>query len=212
MKLADKQIADNLLDVGNSCVRWNAIIAGTLIALSTEVLLNFLGIGLGLINLDMRLDSMLNVGIGALIWLVVSGIISMAFAGFITGRLINTDIRRVAGLHGLLAWSLATLLTVTVSTGTASALIGGPTNIVKSSIIAVGQKSVQRVEEAYGDNSQPANQANQNDEASASNPSAETTTSNIGKGSIALFIAFLLSAIAGAVGAMLGRNKEPQAY
>ena len=173
-----------------------AIFAGVLAALGTEVTLNFLGIGLGLASINMSADNLFKAGIGAVIWLSLTGVIAMAFGGWITGKLTYCSCIKTRALYGFLAWCLATLITVLVTASTAGAMIGGPANIVKSSIVSVGQKCISATAQ-YANSSDTAT-SNEN---TVSDRATKEASDNLGKASIAIFFAFLLSAVAGTLGA-----------
>ncbi len=185
------------IGTNNSGIAIWAILAGALVALSVEVTLNFLGIGLGLASIDMSAESLFKAGIGSIIWLSLTGIISMALGGWIAGKLTHCPCPKARALHGLLAWSLATLITVLVTTTAAGTMIGGPANIVKSSISSVGQKSISATNQ-YANSSATETTSDKN---TVSNKTANEATDNLGKASIAIFFAFLLSAITGMLSA-----------
>lgn len=183
-------------------VTWS-IIAGTAIALSAEVTLNFLGIGLGLTSVDMTASSLFKTGMGSIIWLSVSGIITMLLGGWIAGKVANHLCAKTRMLHGILAWSFATLITVMVSTSAAGVMIGGSTNVIKSSINSVGRQSIAATAEYAGASDSP----NTPTENTVSNKTSDEATNNLGMAAISMFIAFVLSAFASALGAWWAEPK-----
>lgn len=102
-----------------SGVSWAAIFAGALAAGVLSLLLFMLGIGLGLSSVSVWSGSGADgstVGWGALLWLIVTQLLSAAVGGYLAGRLrtkwqgVHTDevyFRDTA--HGFLAWALATV-------------------------------------------------------------------------------------------------------
>lgn len=200
---------DNALLSTTMFIRWGAIIAGVAIALSTEVLLNFLGMGIGLVSLNMSVNSLTSFSIGALIWLGLSGIISMFIAGWVTSYLANTWCKFTVILHSILVWSFATLITVTVSATAGGALIGGATSIMRSSINAVSQKAMQKLEDKNnkGDAGSYSGMSSNSGQDTISDARAEDSMTNLGAASTSIFISFFLSILAGIAGALWGRKK-----
>jgi hypothetical protein len=184
-------------------VFWSPILAGVVLALGSEVLLNFLGLGLGLTSLNQSAQAMSKVGTGTVIWLSLSGILTMFYGGWACGKFLNIKCKMFIAMHGVLAWSIATLITVAVSTTTLGMVIGGPNNIAKYSIAQMGQHSF---------NLADSNQTTTPTPEPASTPptegTEEQTSTAAGEASYSLFFAFLLSAIASASGAVMARKQE----
>lgn len=117
-----------------SAVSWPAIFAGAIVATASTILLFTLGSGIGLSSVSPWQGSGATAGsvaVGAIIWLVIVQWVSSGLGGYIAGRLrtrwtgIHTDeafFRDTA--HGLVAWSVATVLTVVVVASAGSALLG----------------------------------------------------------------------------------------
>lgn len=109
-------------------VSWGAIFAGAVIALITQLLLNMLGLGLGLATLDPGTSDNPSAGglsIGAGIWFVLSGIIASLAGGWIAGRLAGKPRESTGGLHGLTAWAVTTLAVVYLLSSAVSGIVGG---------------------------------------------------------------------------------------
>src|SRR4029453_9530866 len=68
-------------------ISWSAILAGVAVALGVSILLGLLGAGLGAgsVNPTREQNPMQGLGIGALIWMVVSGIIAFFAGGWVAG-------------------------------------------------------------------------------------------------------------------------------
>lgn len=111
-------------DVKCASIAWGAIIAGTIVSLGCETLLNFLGIGLGLASLNSQNPHVFSLGSGATIWLVISCMVSMAIGGWFVGKFSGISYTSKRGYHGLIAWSIAIFLTVIVATTTSGAFMG----------------------------------------------------------------------------------------
>lgn len=124
-----------------SRVSWGAIFAGTIIILITSFLLNLLGIGLGLSAFTFDSDVMSTIGIGTVIWLVVSGIISVFVGTFITGKLINSLQPADGVLHGLVTWGGAMLVMLFLMVTTAGGLLSGTMSVVGQSLKIAGKSA-----------------------------------------------------------------------
>ncbi len=117
-----------------SGVSWPAVIAGAFVAAALSLILLALGTGLGLSSVSPWSHagaSASEVGVGAIIWLIVMEIIASAMGGYLAGRLrtkwasIHTDevyFRDTA--HGFLAWAVALVLTAAFLASAAASMMG----------------------------------------------------------------------------------------
>jgi hypothetical protein len=111
-------------------VSWSAVLAGVVVALVTQVILNLIGIGVGAATLDPTAGAEANpsatgLSIGAGLWWALSGIIASAAGGYTAGRLAGRPQESTAGWHGVTAWAFTTLLVFYLLTSTMGGLIGG---------------------------------------------------------------------------------------
>jgi hypothetical protein len=116
-------------------VSWGAILAGAVAAISLSILLLALGSGLGFAAISPwanRGASAATVAISGAIWLIVTQWLSAAIGGYLAGRLrhrwLATHQHEVFfrdTAHGLVTWSVATIVVVVVASGAASSLGGG---------------------------------------------------------------------------------------
>jgi hypothetical protein len=120
-------------------VSWGAILAGVVIALFLEALLNLLGLGLGLITFKIDTDVMTNIGIGTIIWLIISGILSMFIGGWATGRLANHSHKLNGLLHGLAMSGLTIMLSFMLMASAAGSLVSGLANVVTQTVSMAGK-------------------------------------------------------------------------
>ena len=130
-------------------VSWASIIAGGVIAAVVTLILMLLGSGLGLTMISpwsSQSASAATVVISAAIWLVVAQWVSSCMGGYIAGRLrkrwssIHSDeVVFRDSAHGLLAWSVATLVVVTVLGSTVSGLVGSGVQAVSSAVGGVAK-------------------------------------------------------------------------
>ncbi|KQO67626.1 PhnA-like protein [Methylobacterium sp. Leaf87] len=122
-------------------VSWGAIFAGSVTALVAQVILNMVGVGVGLSSVsttagDNPAASTLSMGAG--IWFVGSGIVAALAGGFLAGRLSGKPITGTAGLHGLVSWAVTTLVVLYLLTSAAGGLIGGAFSGVTSALGGAG--------------------------------------------------------------------------
>src|SRR3954467_5517319 len=82
--------ADDIRTIMLNEVAWGAVFAGAVIGLVMQIILNMLGLGVGLSTMDIAQGDAPSAGsmsVGAGIWFVVSGIVAAALGGYIAGRL-----------------------------------------------------------------------------------------------------------------------------
>ncbi|MBM6596781.1 hypothetical protein [Microvirga pudoricolor] len=109
-------------------VSWGAVLAGVVIALVVQLLLNMLGVGIGAATLDPGTadnPSTASFSIGAGIWFLASGIVASLASGYVAGRLSGQPRRSTAGWHGLTAWAVTTLVIFYLLTSAIGGIIGG---------------------------------------------------------------------------------------
>ena len=110
-------------------ISWGAVLAGVVVALVTQLVLNMLGIGIGAATLDPGAGagenpSAQSFSIGAGIWFALSGIIASLAGGYAAGRLAGKPKESTAGWHGLTAWALTTLVIFYLLTSTVGGILG----------------------------------------------------------------------------------------
>ena len=119
-----------------SGVSWGAVLAGAAAAAALSFILLILGVGLGLSAVSPWSYSAAAMGKSTIIWLAFTQLAAAGIGGYIAGRLrvkwvsVHSDevyFRDTA--HGLLSWSVATLLTAALLTGAVRAVLGGAIDI-----------------------------------------------------------------------------------
>jgi hypothetical protein len=127
-------------------VSWGAVLAGVVLALVIQLLLNLLGIGIGAASVNPMADggnpSASSFSIGAGIWWIVSGIIAAFVGGIVAGRLSGRPKESTAGWHGLTAWALTTLVVFWLLTSAVGGLIGGAFGALGSAAGGLGKTAV----------------------------------------------------------------------
>ena len=111
-------------------ISWGAVLAGVVVALVAQLILNMIGIGIGASTLDPgggAADNPTATGfsIGAAIWWTLSGVLAALAGGYAAGRLAGKPKELTASWHGLTAWALTTLIVFYLLTSTLGSVIGG---------------------------------------------------------------------------------------
>jgi hypothetical protein len=115
---------------------WGAILAGVAVAFGVTLLLGFLGAGLGAssINPTQESNPFAGLGLGALIWMVVSGFIAFFAGGWLSAYGGGSTTRTAALAHGFTMWAVATVLGMWILTGAAGTLVSGGAGIIGGAI------------------------------------------------------------------------------
>ncbi len=122
-------------------VSWPAIFAGVVLAITVQLLLSMLGLGVGLGMVNTNAGNTPNAssfGIGTGLWWLVSNLIALAVGGFVTARMAGVTQRGDGLLHGLVTWAIATLFTFYLLSTALGGLIGGAYSVVGGTLSAAG--------------------------------------------------------------------------
>ncbi len=133
--------ADDLRTIAVDKVAWGAIFAGAVIALVAQVILNMVGLGVGLSTVDPAGNGTPTAGMlssGAGIWFVISGILASAAGGWLAGRLAGKPALNTGGLHGLVSWAVSTLVVVYLLSSAVGGVASGAFNTVTSTLGGAG--------------------------------------------------------------------------
>ena len=109
-------------------ISWAAIFGGVIMIVVTQLLLSMLGAAIGLGNVNVNAGSTPDAssfGIGAGIWWVVSSCIALLLGGYVAAWFAGVELRFDGVLHGLVAWGIATMLTLYLLTSAVGGIIGG---------------------------------------------------------------------------------------
>lgn len=124
-------------------MRWGAIIAGTAVALGLWILLQTLGMGLGLAAVDTdNAGSLKAVGIGTGIWSIIAPLIALFLGAYVAGRFAGARESAVGGMHGAVVWALTTvlglwaMLSVVSAVASGAARVGGAAAHVTGTVIS----------------------------------------------------------------------------
>ena len=122
-------------DANNSGINWGAVFAGAVVSASMLMLMLMLGVGFGLSSVSPWENSGVSakaIGASSILWLAFTQLVAFGIGGYLAGRLrikwanVHTDevyFRDTA--HGLLAWSVAALVTVVLLASTTKAILNG---------------------------------------------------------------------------------------
>lgn len=140
-------------------VSWRAVFAGTLTVLSILLILNLIGlwIGLGTINPSEETNPLSGVGIGSIIWWVLSNLIALFAGGFVAARagVSFTDVSGV--LQGILTWALYTILSAWLLTTVVGNIISGVGSAVGGVLSTTGETVGDRVSSVIEDQAEQLN-------------------------------------------------------
>ena len=117
-------------------ISWGAIFAGCFLSLVTYLVLSVLGTAIGAGAIDPLRDAnpLNGFGKGTGIWLGVTTILSILVGAFVAGRSAPAQ----GGLHGLLTWSVTTLVTTYLLASLASGIAGAATGVVGKGLSLAG--------------------------------------------------------------------------
>lgn len=119
-----------IIDRSQPLMRWGAVFAGTALAVGLWILLQTLGMGLGLAAVDTDdAGSLEAAGIGTGIWSVIAPLIALFVGGYVAGRLTGAREHRVGGTHGAVVWSLATVIGLWAMVSVVSTIASGAARV-----------------------------------------------------------------------------------
>jgi hypothetical protein len=123
-------------------VSWAAVFAGVVVALVTQLLLNMLGLGIGVATLDPGTGdnpSASALSIGAGLWWTLSGVLASLAGGYAAGRLSGRPKEATAAWHGLTAWAFTTLVIFYLLSSAVGGVLGGVYNTVSGALGGLGR-------------------------------------------------------------------------
>jgi hypothetical protein len=117
---------ETVIDRRQAYLRWSPILGGAILAIGIWVLLQVLGMGVGLAAVDTDdAGSLKGAGIGTGIWSIIAPLIAMFVGGLLVGRTSGTRDRKVGGMHGSVMWALALAVGLWAMMSMLSTLAGG---------------------------------------------------------------------------------------
>ena len=123
-----------------SKISWGAVLAGVVVSLVTMLVLNLLGIGIGLASINPMTEAspFSGVGTGAIIWWVISNLIAIFAGGYTAARLSGVPLPTISVFHGVLSWCLYTLISFWLLTTAVGSIISGVGSAVSQTLSAAG--------------------------------------------------------------------------
>jgi len=170
---------------GRSAVSWAAILAGATAGVATSLILLAVGAGMGLASVSPWANvgvSLTTFTVGTAIWLILMQWIASGLGGYVTGRLRT----RWAGTHphevffrdtahGLLTWSVATLIAVVFVSSSALVTARGAASAVSAAAQATGE-TLQAPTDAFTYDVDTLFRSTRPDDGSVAQARAEATT------------------------------------
>lgn len=152
MKTFEHRINDGSFKGFISRLSWSAIFAGVFIAIAVQLLLSLLGlsIGFGSINPVESDKPFSGLGIGALIWWIVTMLVSLFTGGWVAGWFSNQIQKTDLILHGLLTWCLLSFLNLYLITSSVGKIVGGAGSVITKGLSMAGE-GVKAVAPGAGD-------------------------------------------------------------
>jgi hypothetical protein len=115
---------------------WGAVFAGMFVTIVLQIMLTLLGtaIGMAIVNPLSQQSPSQELAIGSSVWLLVSGLISVWVGSCIAGRLSGGPLRSDGMIHGVISWSVSTVVMLALLATTTGALIGGLGSLLSGAI------------------------------------------------------------------------------
>lgn len=121
-------------------ISWRAILAGTVAAVAVMIILNLIGLSFGLWSVEPAEEgsTLDGLGVGAIIWWVVSNLIVLFIGGFVAAR-VGVSFTNTSGIiQGIMTWALYTLVSAWLITSVIGTIVSGVGNVVGKVISTTG--------------------------------------------------------------------------
>lgn len=185
-------------------VSWGAIFAGTAVALVVYFMLNLLGLAIGLTALDFGAGNPLEgLGVGAGIWWLLSTIIALFVGGWASGRSAGLPFKADSVTHGLVTFSLFTIVTLYLMTTGIGAVVSGAGSLIGRAFSAVASQ-----EGILGIAGQAVPNIDPNVSPAQASEAAEQAAAGISTGAFLAFLALLLGGGAALLGGLVGTPRH----
>lgn len=122
-------------------ISWRAILAGTIVALSLMLILNLIGLAIGLWSIEPTTehDPLSGLGTGSIIWWVLSNLIVLFLGGFVAARVGVSFTNPIGIIQGMMTWAMYTLISAWLLTSVIGSIVSGVGNMVGGVISTTGQ-------------------------------------------------------------------------
>jgi hypothetical protein len=121
-------------------IAWGAVAAGSLVALSAQLVLSMLGLGLGLGAVDVVTgegaeSSIISGAVG--VWWIVSALVALFLGGWTAGRIAGGRFLPEGVLRAVLVWAIVMLASFYLLTTVIGTVLGGPLAVATDSVYGV---------------------------------------------------------------------------
>ncbi len=143
--LSSSNLRSNLLSNG---ISWGAVFAGGAVAISVQVLVNLLGVGVGASVIAPTTSNNPSASTFSMVgatWFVIAGVLASFIGGYIASRVSGRPIKSTGGYHGLTSWAVTTLLALYLLTTSIGAVVGGAFSGLGSILGGFGQTAAATV-------------------------------------------------------------------
>lgn len=123
---------------------WGAILAGTVTAIASQIVLTVLGLAIGLTVVDPSANQQ-GFGLGAGIWWLITGLVSLFLGGLVTGWLCGYVRPGNAALHGFVTWCTVTAISAFLVTSAGGAILGGALGAMGNMFQGMGTEVAQQL-------------------------------------------------------------------
>jgi hypothetical protein len=122
-------------------ITWGAVFAGVVVALVVQMLFSLLGLGVGMgtVNPMEESNPFSGLGTGAMIWWIATMLISLFIGGMVAGRLAGMPKAADSSLHGILMWSVFTLVSVFLLSTAIGGIVSGVGSAMGKALSMGGQ-------------------------------------------------------------------------
>jgi hypothetical protein len=132
-------------------ISWSAVFAGVIITTVLLLVFGLLGLGIGMSTIDHinEVETKKGIGLGAILWYTVSSLTAVFFgsciAGYFSGKVIEinsqTPSKTPGIIHGILTWSLSTLIGFYIVTTTVGSIISGTAVFLEKGLSTLGSSA-----------------------------------------------------------------------
>lgn len=126
---------ETIVDRRQPALRWSAVIAGTTAAIALWMLLQLIGMGVGLATVELDdSGSLRSVGIGTTVWSIIAPLVAMFVGGFVAARLATTFDPKTGAAHGFITWAVTSLVGIVALAWLVASLVGGAVSLAYSQL------------------------------------------------------------------------------
>lgn len=122
-------------------ISWRAIFAGTLTVLSVLLVLNLIGLAIGLSTIEPTEESnpLSGLGTGSIIWWILSNLIALFTGGYVAARVGVSFTTKSGIIQGIMTWALHTIISAWLLTTIIGSIISGVGNLIGGVLSTTGQ-------------------------------------------------------------------------